>query len=60
MSHVQAPPLSYERILVFVRWYCKNGISYLVEMMQERGLEVDPSRVMRWAHRYAPKMEKRV
>ncbi len=33
-------------ILVCVRWYCKYGISYrdLSEMMQERGVEVDPSR----------------
>jgi IS6 family transposase len=33
-----------EIILVCVRWYCKYGISYrdLVEMMQERGVEVDP------------------
>ena len=32
-----------EIILLCVRWYCKYGISYrdLVEMMQERGVEVD-------------------
>jgi transposase-like protein len=42
--------------------YCKYGISYqdLVEMMQERGVEVDPSTIMRWVHRYAPEIEKRV
>jgi transposase-like protein len=30
-----------------VRWYCKYGISYrdLAEMMQERGVEVDPSTI---------------
>nr|MDQ2732879.1 IS6 family transposase [Armatimonadota bacterium] len=51
-----------EIILVCVRWYCKYGISYrdLVEMMQERGVEVDPSTIMRWVHRYAPELEKRV
>ena len=45
-----------------VRWYCKYGISYrdLVEMMQERGVEVDPSTIVRWVHRYAPELEKRV
>jgi transposase, IS6 family len=45
-----------EIILVCVRWYCKYGISYrdLVEMMQERGVEVDPSTIMRWVHRYRP------
>ena len=51
-----------EIILVCVRWYCKYGISYrdLTEMMQERGVEVDPSTTMRWVHRYAPELEKRV
>ncbi len=49
-------------ILVCVRWYCKYGISYrdLTEMMQERGVEVDPSTIMRRVHRYAPELEKRV
>ena len=34
-----------EIILLCVRWYCKYGISYrdLAEMMQERGVAVDPS-----------------
>ncbi len=51
-----------EIILVCVRWYCKYGISYrdLTEMMQERGVQVDPSTIMRWVHRYAPEHEKRV
>ena len=51
-----------EIILVCVRWYCKYEISYrdLTEMMQERGVEVDPSTTMRWVHRYAPELEKRV
>jgi len=50
-----------EIILVCVRWYCKYGISYrdLTEMMQERGVEVEPSTIMRWVHRYAPELEKR-
>ena len=49
-------------ILVCVRWYCKYGISYrdLAEMMQGRGVDVDPSTIMRWVHRYAPELEKRV
>ena len=29
-------------------------------MMQERDVEVDPSTIMRWVHRYAPELEKRV
>ncbi|AXC16298.1 Mobile element protein (plasmid) [Acidisarcina polymorpha] len=28
-------------------------------MMQERGVELDPSTIMRWVHRYAPELEKR-
>jgi transposase, IS6 family len=49
-------------ILLCVRWYCKYGISYrnLAEMIQERGIEVDPSAIVRWVHRYAPEIEKRV
>ena len=29
-------------------------------MMQERGVNVDPTTIMRWVHRYAPELEKRV
>ncbi len=51
-----------EIILLCVRWYCKYGISYrnLAEMMQERGVSVDPSTIFRWVQRYAPEIEKRV
>jgi transposase-like protein len=51
-----------EIILLCVRWYCKYGISYrdLSEMMQERGVKVDPSTLFRWVQRYAPELEKRV
>jgi transposase-like protein len=51
-----------EVILLCVRWYCKYGISYrdLAEMMQERGVTVDPSTIFRWVQRYAPEIEKRI
>jgi transposase, IS6 family len=51
-----------EIILLCVRWYCKYGISYrdLAEMMQERGVNVDPSTIFRWVQRYAPEIQKRV
>jgi transposase-like protein len=51
-----------EIILLCVRWYCKYGINYrdLAEMMQERGVSVDPSTIFRWVQRYAPEIEKRV
>jgi transposase-like protein len=55
-------PFLVEIIPLCVRWYCKYGISYrdLAEMMQERGVEVDPSTLFRWVQRYAPEIEKRV
>jgi transposase-like protein len=51
-----------EIILLCVRWYCKYEISYrdLAEMMEERGVNVDPSTIFRWVQRYAPEIEKRV
>src|SRR5215213_6557372 len=51
-----------EIILLCVRWYCKYGISYrdLAEMMQERGVAVDPSTIFRWVQRYAPEIKKRI
>ena len=44
---VQVPPFKVEIILLCVRWYCKNGLSYrdLAEMMEERGVAVDPSTI---------------
>src|ERR671912_377506 len=49
-------------IVLCVRWYCKYGISYrdLAEMMQERGVTVDPSTIFRWVQRYAPEIERRI
>ena len=51
-----------EIILLCVRWYCKYGISYrdLAEMMEERGVNVDPSTIFRWVQCYAPEIEKRI
>ena len=49
-------------ILLCVRWFSKYSISYrdLAEMKAERGVDKDPSTIMRWVHRYAPELEKRV
>jgi IS6 family transposase len=51
-----------EIILLWVRWYCRYGISYrdLEEMMAERGVAVDHVTLYRWVQRYAPELEKRV
>jgi transposase, IS6 family len=44
-----------------VRWYLRYALSYrdLEEMIQERGLAVDHTTILRWVQRYAPELEKR-
>ena len=56
-KHYQA-----EIILVCVRWYLKYPLSYrnLEEMMQERGLNISHTTIMRWVHQYAPEIEQRI
>ena len=41
-------------ILLCVRWYCRNQLSYsdLEEMMRERGLTLDHTTVWRWVQIY--------
>ncbi|WP_378954269.1 IS6 family transposase [Pelosinus sp. sgz500959] len=43
-------------IMLCVRWYLKYPLSYrmLVEMMQERGLNLTHTTIMRWVHQYSP------
>ena len=47
-------------ILWAVRWYCRYGVSYraLEEMMTERGVPVDHTRIYRWVQKYAPELDK--
>jgi IS6 family transposase len=51
-----------EIILLNVRWYCSYGLSYrnLVEMMEERGLNLAHTTIMRWVHQYAPEIDKKI
>jgi transposase, IS6 family len=51
-----------EIILLNVRWYCSYGLSYrnLVEMMEERGLNLVHTTIMRWVHEYAPQINKKI
>ena len=51
-----------EIILLNVRWYLKYSVSYgnLEEMMAERGVEVDHTKIIRWVHQYSPESEKKV
>ncbi|EJR29535.1 MULTISPECIES: IS6 family transposase [Bacillus] len=49
-------------ILLTVRWYLQYNLSFrdLVEMMEERGLSLAHTTIMRWVHQYGPKLDKRV
>jgi len=66
MSHSDNPfkwkHFSREIILWAVRWYCQFALSYrdLVMMMEERGLSVSHTTIMRWVHQYAVEIKKRL
>jgi len=47
---------SPEVILLAVRWYLRYGLSYrnVVELLAERGIEVDHVTVYRWVQRFTP------
>lgn len=51
-----------EIILLCVRWYLEYPLSYrnLVEMMQERGINVNHTTIMRWVHQYSPILEEKL
>jgi transposase, IS6 family len=49
-------------ILLTVRWYLRYNLSFrdLVEMMEERGLSMAHTTIMRWVHQYGPELDERV
>ncbi|MFB9759094.1 IS6 family transposase [Ectobacillus funiculus] len=49
-------------ILLTVRWYLRYNLSFrdLVEMMEERGLSMAHTTIMRWVHQYSPELDKRL
>ncbi|MFI8707995.1 IS6 family transposase [Bacillus sp. NPDC077411] len=49
-------------ILLMVRWYLRYNLSFrdLVEMMEERGLSVAHTTIMRWVHQYGPELDERI
>ncbi|MED3986037.1 IS6 family transposase [Peribacillus simplex] len=51
-----------EIILLTVRWYLRYNLSFrnLVEMMEERGLSMAHTTIMRWVHQYGPDLDKRI
>ncbi|PGT66451.1 IS6 family transposase, partial [Bacillus cereus] len=51
-----------ELILLTVRWYLRYNLSFrnLVKMMEERGLSIAYTTIMRWVHQYRPQLEEKV
>ena len=51
-----------ELILCSVRWYLRYSLSLrdVVELLAERGLEVDHTTIWRWVQRYGPELEQRL
>ncbi|MEH6949375.1 IS6 family transposase [Bacillus sp. JJ634] len=51
-----------EIIMLTVRWYLRYNLSFrdLVEIMEERGLSIAHTTIMRWVHQYGPELDKRV
>jgi transposase, IS6 family len=49
-------------ILLIVRWYLLYNLSFrdLVEMMEERGLCIAHTTIMRWVHQYGPELDERI
>ncbi|AWG44255.1 transposase (plasmid) [Priestia filamentosa] len=49
-------------ILLTVRWYLRYNLSFrdLVELMEERGLSLAHTTIMRWVHQYGPELDKRL
>lgn len=49
-------------ILLTVRWYLQYNLSFrnLVEMMEERGLSMAHTTIMRWVHQYSPELDRRL
>ncbi|WP_142307560.1 IS6 family transposase, partial [Bacillus pseudomycoides] len=49
-------------ILLTVRWYLRYNLSFrnLVKMMEERGLSMAHTTIMRWVHQYGPQLEEKV
>ncbi|SMF75125.1 Transposase (or an inactivated derivative) [Priestia filamentosa] len=51
-----------DMVLLTVRWYLRFNLSFrdLVEMMEERGLFIAHTTIMRWVHQYGPELDERV
>jgi transposase-like protein len=51
-----------EVIMLMVRCYLRYNLSFrdLVEMMEERGLSISHTTIMRLVHQYGPELDKRI
>ncbi|MFD2509588.1 IS6 family transposase [Halalkalibacter alkalisediminis] len=49
-------------ILLTIRWYLRYNLSFrdLVEIMEEPGLSIAHTTIMRWVHQYGPELDERV
>lgn len=49
-------------VLLKVRCYLRYNLSFrdVVEMMEERGLSISHTTIMRWVHHYGPEFDKRI
>ena len=47
-------------ILLTVRWYLRYNLSFrnVVDMMEERGLSMAHTTIMRWVHQYGPRVRR--
>ena len=50
-----------ELILLTVRWYLRYDFSFrdLVEIMEERGISIAHTTIMRWVHQYGPRIRQK-
>lgn len=60
MLNFKVMRLLIDVVLVYIRWSVAYRLSYrhLEEMMEARGVSVDPSSINRWAVRFLPPIEK--
>lgn len=49
-------------ILLTIRWYLRYNLSFrdLEEMIEERGLSLAHTTIMRWVHQYGPEFDRRI
>ena len=49
-------------ILQCIRWYLRYSLSSrdLAQMMDEHGIDVSHTTIMRWVHQYGPELDKKI